>query len=339
MFGTYTRNFIIAAPLTLLVPVAFWLSGTQLGFLFAWQPFVLGAVGWLVALVLRVPFIALFRRTGIEEGRRTILTILLSGPAEEGVRVFMILYLLGTAQNAFALGLGWASIEVLYGLIQSWMLHTLSQRTDEKALRARALLESQGMGRSLEPSAPLWGILERVSATAGHIGFTLLLAFNPWLVLLTAPIHSAANLAIVRLVRRSFLVAELIAAVVFFAIFLSGAFFSYTGPADTALLNTLKHCNAYPNDSTQQVANTSRLTIFLPRSLFPNQGGSLSFSTMSGTAMAGWVSNAGPMGEAQGATPDCFAYYYEFDGEGVVTLTATSSLPDVPTYTVHFDVK
>ncbi len=222
MFDRYTRNLFVAAPLTLAVPLLFWLLGVQLGLPFAWQPFTLGIIGWLAALVLRMPFILLFPKIGVEENRRTVLTILLSGPSEEGVRVLMVLFLLGAPENAFALGLGWATVEVFYSLIQSFALRSLSQRTDDKALRARALMQAQGMERSMEPGAPLWGVLERVSATAGHIGFTLLLAFSPWLVLLTAPIHSTANFAIVRLVRRSFFVAELTAATLFLAIFLTG---------------------------------------------------------------------------------------------------------------------
>ena len=100
----------------------------------------------------------------------------------------------------------------------------------------------------------------------------------------------------------------------------------------------LAACNAYPNGSTQIVAETSRLTIFLPKSTYPNQSSLLSFATASGTAAAHWISNAGPVGSSYGSSSDCHAYYYEFDGRGEVDLTAMSSVTDVPPYIVHFIV-
>jgi hypothetical protein len=46
---------------------------------------------------------------------------------------------------------------------------------------------------------PCLGVLERVFASLVHIGFTLLLAAAPLLVLLAAPLHSAVNLLALRL--------------------------------------------------------------------------------------------------------------------------------------------
>ena len=106
------------------------------------------------------------------------------------------------------------------------------------------------------------------------------------------------------------------------------------GPVNTTA--ELAACGSYPNGSSQSVTETSRLTIKLPKGLYPNQGGFLPFKTASGTATAGWISNAGPAGESYGATADCFAYYYEFDGAGEVDLRATSSIAGVPDYTVRF---
>lgn len=114
---------------------------------------------------------------------------------------------------------------------------------------------------------------------------------------------------------------------------------SNTQGGDTAALTSaLSACNAYPNNSTQHMTETSRETIYLPKNLYPNQGGLLSFNTATGTATAGWISNAGPVGNSYGATANCWAYYYEFDGTGQVDLTATSSVADVPDYVVHFTV-
>jgi len=100
----------------------------------------------------------------------------------------------------------------------------------------------------------------------------------------------------------------------------------------------LAACRSYPNGSTQAVAETSRLTITLPKAMFPNQNGLLTFTTASGTATAGYISNAGEPGSSYGATTGCFATYYEFDGEGEVDLIATSSVQGVPEYRVRFEV-
>ncbi len=100
----------------------------------------------------------------------------------------------------------------------------------------------------------------------------------------------------------------------------------------------LAACGAYPNNSTQDVTETSRLTIHLPRALYAKGNTPLSFRTASGTATAGWISNAGPMSNSYGATTDCAAYYYEFEGDGEVDLVAASSVENTPDYLVHFIV-
>ncbi len=101
----------------------------------------------------------------------------------------------------------------------------------------------------------------------------------------------------------------------------------------------LASCKAIPNDSKQNVFETTRLTIKLPKDVFPGQQGKeLKFITVNGTAKAGWISNAGPMGQSYGATANCWAYYYEFEGNGEVDLVATSSMKGIPSYLVHFIV-
>jgi hypothetical protein len=54
---------------------------------------------------------------------------------------------------------------------------------------------------AIEPSAPWWGVLERITASALHIAFTLIIAAQPLLVVVTAPVHSAVNLALLRMAR------------------------------------------------------------------------------------------------------------------------------------------
>lgn len=100
----------------------------------------------------------------------------------------------------------------------------------------------------------------------------------------------------------------------------------------------LAACGAYPNNSTQSVIETGREAINLPKDIYSPPDNQLTFTTASGTATAGWISNAGAAGESYGATATCWSYYYKFDGEGTVDLTATSAIKGMPDYLVHFVV-
>ncbi len=214
---TYLRNTTIAAPLILLAIVPFALIASRYNIVVDLKIAVLGAVGWWVALVLRTPAIILARKLSTKTG--STLVVLASGPAEEGVRLVMLLALGLTVDNAYSLGLGWAAIEILYSIMQGVALGVLQQKTDKKAEEAKAMLEALGMEKTLSPSAPFWGILERISATALHLGFSLLVVVNPYWVLASAPLHSVANISLLRLARRSLALSELaifaVAAVIF----------------------------------------------------------------------------------------------------------------------------
>lgn len=84
-------------------------------------------------------------------------------------------------------------------------------------------------------------------------------------------------------------------------------------------------CGGIPNGSTQSIAETTRLFINLPKDIFPDKEHNLQFKTTKGNATAGWISNAGPYGEAFQANQDCWSYYYEFDGLGEIDLTAKNA--------------
>jgi hypothetical protein len=87
----------------------------------------------------------------------------------------------------------------------------LAERTDADAQRARAMLPPAAFGAA----APLWGVVERAWASAVHIGFTLILAVAPWLVLVTAPVHTLTNVAFLRLARERGMLVTSLAGVVF----------------------------------------------------------------------------------------------------------------------------
>jgi hypothetical protein len=101
--------------------------------------------------------------------------------------------------------------------------------------------------------------------------------------------------------------------------------------------NSILLCGSIPDNSTENVVSTTRIFINLPKALYPNKQNNLRFTTTAGDAAANWVSNAGPYGEAFEATDECFSYYYEFDGVGIIDLETKGSM-GAPDYNVRFVV-
>ena len=195
-----TRELIITAPLYLLVPVLFaalaliWDIELSAGWI------LLGAAGWLGALLLRVPVAMISQRLTKDSDTVRQVVILSSGPAEELVRLAIVLITAANLDVAYAIGLGWGGIEVIYALINGFVIASLLKRTDEEAIKARQTMEEMGLLRA--GLRPLFGVVERLGVTAVHIGFTLLLAFQPLLVLITIPVHSFTNYGFIIMMRR-----------------------------------------------------------------------------------------------------------------------------------------
>lgn len=157
-------------------------------------PMLIGAGGWLAALVLRQP-VALVASRRLSQEATARLVGWFSGPAEEIVRVVLVLLTLHTVQEAAWFGFGWATVEVALIAVNVLAVAGLMTKDDPKSVEARELLAAQGM---LKTQNPLWALLERLSATALHVGFTLLLFAQPWLVLATIPAHSVTNMLAVK---------------------------------------------------------------------------------------------------------------------------------------------
>ena len=190
------RALLISIPFLVAIPVLY-----GIGFVLAGQPMMLGAfavgvVGWILALILRTPVgVAAMQLTGSEERAQTWVTAS-SGPLEEIVRLGALFFAGRDLSTALWLGLGWASIEVVYALVNGFALSALAQRTDPEAQRARGLLPPS----AFTSAGVVWGVVERAWATAVHIGFTLILAAVPALVVVTAAVHSAISVAFLWLV-------------------------------------------------------------------------------------------------------------------------------------------
>lgn len=213
----YAKNVLISIPFLIAIPLLFVLLGKLLGIHINLPLVGLGALGWYLALLLRFPFIFLFQKT--VPAKSQLLTVLLSGPTEELTRLVCILLAVTTAPGAYSLGLGWASIEIVYSVVQGFAVAKLSGGNDKKTLKVRVMIKQIGMDAILKPENVFWGILERISVSAGHIAFSLLIFWNPLSVLVTIPIHSIVNKTALELQKKSLLKTELFVGIVFLFLF------------------------------------------------------------------------------------------------------------------------
>lgn len=192
----YRRNLFIGSPLVMAVPVVLIAFVLVSGIQFDVGAFVAGVIGWLLALILRTPVaLVAMQLSGGDRRRAQSWITAASGPAEELVRLGVLLVVGRTLPQALWIGIGWAAIEAVYSVINGVALLALMGRTDPEAEQARAMLP---MPEVLGADAPLWGVVERAWASLLHIGFTLLVAAQPALVVLTIAAHSATNILLLR---------------------------------------------------------------------------------------------------------------------------------------------
>lgn len=198
------RDLLLAIPLMLLVLVGYYSLFALFGATPHWAMIGLGALGWLVALNLRAPFVPIAKRLGQERGGRFMAVM--AGPCEELVRLAVVLIFGRSFPVALSLGFGWGGVEVLFTLVNHVMRMVLMTRDDEKARQAREILAAQGPAKI--PAGWLVGAWERLFATGIHVGFTLLVAYQPWLVVALLPVHSLVDLTIPVFAKRSVWIVE-----------------------------------------------------------------------------------------------------------------------------------
>ncbi|MBU1140727.1 MAG: hypothetical protein KKD01_16320 [Proteobacteria bacterium] len=205
---SFSSTYIFIAPLALIaVTLLFYALARWLTISISLSLTGLGALGWTISLILRIPCLVLLRKLFGEQSQSQM--VWLSGPTEELTRAVLVVFAAHTVAEGYALGLGWATIEVLYTIMQMLALHSLQERTDEQAILIKSLIAQQGMKKVLNEENLWWGVAERLSASAIHIGLTLTLVAQPWLALITAPLHSVLNYTAIRIVKHSAAFAEL----------------------------------------------------------------------------------------------------------------------------------
>jgi hypothetical protein len=193
LYRRAVKRSLRSLPLYLGVPLMVWLGFEAAGHPMDWKGFGIGALGWLIALALRGPVSAAVAKLPQEKGRNIVG--LSSGVLEESTRLVVLALTSFSSSWALSVGQGWAAIEVVFAMVNVAVLASLADKTDEKAMQAKQFLAAQGQ---LE-SSPLWGVLERIWASAFHIGCTLIVAAVPWTVAVLIPLHSGLNWAAVRL--------------------------------------------------------------------------------------------------------------------------------------------
>jgi len=191
-------SFIPFIPLYAAVPLLYAWIFHSLGEPMSWGAFGLGALGWFIALILRGPVAAITSKLMTPDSAK-LTVILSSGPLEESVRLILLALTSLTLSNAVSIGQGWAAIEVLYAVINTFAIITIVNRKDEKAAQALHAMEQQGMRADTNP---IIGVIERITASAYHIGATLLIACHPWLVIVMIPLHSILNIGASYILKR-----------------------------------------------------------------------------------------------------------------------------------------
>ena len=204
----FFHHLLFCTPLLLTVPLLYALAFNALGQgSLQFRSLFLGVLGWTIALLLRAPMMMLLVRFTHNVTEKVVAA--LSGPAEEVVRLLAVLFLQANFASAISLGLGWAGIEVLYTLVSGFTTVKILSQGGIGALQLKKRFLDTGQ---TVPITVYSGVIERLSATALHIGFTLLLAYHPLLILITLPLHSLVNICAITLNNRSALATQLLIA-------------------------------------------------------------------------------------------------------------------------------
>lgn len=182
------KQSIAYIPAYLSVPILFTCLFIQIGVAFSWTALGLGALGWIIALILRTPIMLLLQKYLPHRSQQFIPW--LSGPTEEMTRYILLLLAATSSSWAVSFGQGWAAIEVLYVIGNSFAILQLLHREDPEARQTKQLLEEIGY---LRYHHPIFGVIERISASAFHIGATMIIFQYPIAVLPFILLHSILN--------------------------------------------------------------------------------------------------------------------------------------------------
>jgi hypothetical protein len=122
---------------------------------------------------------------------------------------------------AVAIGCGWAEAEALLTAAVAAVALISIRNSSKKAEEIEPVQKTQA-----KPAAG-WAVLERSSSALTHVGFTLLVAAIPVVVVITAVLHSLINIAAVSLITRSIVWTQLLISVFGITIFSVGLLLTF----------------------------------------------------------------------------------------------------------------
>ena len=99
----FIRNILWATPLYFMSPIPFIFLAPVLGIDIDFSLVLLGALGWWVALLLRVPILLIIKKKNIDLKTSSKITIGLSGPSEEVTRLVLLSIIGLISTNAYAM--------------------------------------------------------------------------------------------------------------------------------------------------------------------------------------------------------------------------------------------
>jgi hypothetical protein len=133
----------------------------------------LGAAGWLVSVALRGPAGALASSRMPKQAVPTLtLPALLSGPAEELIRLLLVLVGVHGFASLLWAGFGWGTVEVASTLVTAVGVRRLLLDPSDKAAEARRGMVSMGWLQYVQSLVPVLGAVERAAVSLLQIGFT-----------------------------------------------------------------------------------------------------------------------------------------------------------------------
>jgi hypothetical protein len=164
------------------------------------EGFGIGAMGWSIALALRIPLAAPFAAWFTTTERRRWWSIAMSGLCEEPVRALAVHHAQAQLAAVLSIGVGWAAVELLHIVISAQLDLAFARRGSLGGERLRKLLD-QAHGRGSD--AVLWGGIARASAICYHVAAGVWLARSIAMLPAVVVLHCGFNAGVSALSRKS----------------------------------------------------------------------------------------------------------------------------------------
>lgn len=212
------KTFVLPIPYLLVVLGFIWLAGLW-HITLSGAALFSGALGWLAAYFLRIPVSILLTKSSITLEHIDFLAVASSGFLEESIRLFIILIIGRDLNSCYSIGLGWGGAEIAYTVVASYAINQIMQRDDEESVKQQIALKEAGM---IHPWGDFLGVIERIFATAFHVGSTLLIGKWLWSTGINTILHSCLNIFVDKIASSKPITAQITIAVFGGLFFITG---------------------------------------------------------------------------------------------------------------------